>query len=301
MTSIFLVGVGMYEKMIESSLNYIEENIMEDISLKSISDYFNISSFHFSRIFAFMIGESYRQYVLKRKLTHSLTMLNNNESVINTAYSYGFSYPESYSRAFKQTFGLSPKKYQTKNEPVQPHGIGKIITRDRVNFKGELFIKCEYEYYEDFIMFGDLIRIDQSDPLWMEYAYLAGDQFLSKTEKLDFLLQDYYYNEVKCIEHEKLYQMKFMKVLMPDLVQTTDKEILVEGGWFAKFHYKGRISDIFECLEADIIKWIEKKDEKLEYVGNGIIVRYELCNMDEFDLLVRLKRKLVNEKKESKN
>lgn len=291
----------MYEKMIASSLNYIEENIMEDISLKSISDYFSISSFHFSRIFAFMIGESYRQYVLKRKLTHSLTMLDNNESIINTAYSYGFSYPESYSRAFKQTFGLSPKKYQTKNESIQHYGIGKIITRDLVNFKGELFIKCEYEYYEDFNMFGDQILIDKSDPLWMESAYLAGDQFLNKTKGFDFLLQDYYYNEVKCIEYEKLYQIKFMKALVPDLQRSFEKTTLVEGGWFAKFHYKGRIADIFECLEADIIKWIEKKDEKLEYVGNGIIVRYELSNMSEFDLLVRLKRKLVNEKKESKN
>ena len=135
----------MYEEMIESSLIFIEENILEDISLKNISGYFNISSAHFSRIFAFMIGEPYRQYVLKRKLSHSLSMLNNNESVIDTAFTYGFTYPESYSRAFKKVFGLSPKKYQISSGNVKPYGIGKVITRDLVNFNGEIFIRCEYE------------------------------------------------------------------------------------------------------------------------------------------------------------
>lgn len=283
----------MYEKMIESSLLFIEDNIMADISLKKISDHFNISSFHFSRIFAFMIGEPYRQYILKRKVSHSLKMLDCNESIINTAYSYNFAYPESYSRAFKKIFGLSPKKYQSEGGSVTPYDIGKVITRDLVNFKGEIFIRNEYEYCDNIAMFGDQILINKSNPRWMEDAYEAGDRFLKNSKELKFLNQEYYYNEVKCLEYGKLYYLNFMKSLNHNMIDgKVDKLFKVEGGWFAKFHYKGRVADIYDCLEADIIKWIEKKDEKLQYVGNGIMLRYDLSDLSEFDILVRLNRKM---------
>lgn len=282
----------MYEEMIESSLMFIEENIADNLSLKDISDVFNVSSFHFSRIFAFMIGESYRHYVLKRKLSHSLDMLDKKESIIKTAYSYGFDYPESYTRAFKQVYGLSPKKYQTHHQPIERFGIGKIISRDLVNFKGELFIRCEYEYLDDLIMVGDEILVDKSNADWMKYAYQAGDEFLNWSKKLDYIDQTYYYNEVKCLEYQKLYTIKFMKSLTLGASTDKDQQIHVEGGWFAKFHYKGRMADIYDCLEADIIKWIDKKDEKLQYVANGILLRYDLKDLSEFDILVRLRRKL---------
>lgn len=282
----------MYEEMIQSSLLFIEENIADNLSLKDISDVFNVSSFHFSRIFAFMVGESYRHYVIKRKLSHSLDMLEKKESIIKTAYSYGFDYPESYTRAFKQVYGLSPKKYQTHRQPVERFGIGKIISRDLVNFKGELFIRCEYVYLDDFIMVGDEILVDKSFPHWMEYAYKSGDVFLKWSKDLDYIDQTYYYNEVKCIEYQKLYTIKFMKSLVLGTDACADQRMHVEGGWFAKFHYKGRMADIYDCLEADIIKWIDKKDEKLQYVANGILLRYDMKDLSEFDILVRLIRKL---------
>lgn len=285
----------MYEEMIESSLIFIEENIMEDVTLKNISDYFNISSSHFSRIFAFMIGEPYRQYFLKRKLSHSLSMLDSNESVINTAFAYGFAYPESYTRAFKKVFGLSPKKYQISPEVVKPYGIGKVITRDVVNFNGEILIRCEYEYCDDFMMFGEQILVDKTNPKWIKDAYDAGDSFLENSKDLEYIDQKYYYNEVNCIEHNKLYYLKFLKPIAKDTTRKVENIMYIKGGWFARFHYKGRLADIYDCLDTDIMKWIEKKDEKLEFVGNGILLRYDLKNLSEFDIMVRLKRNMLEQ------
>ena len=280
----------MYEEMINTSLVYIEENIRDNLSLKDVADVFNISSFHFSRIFAFMIGEPYRNYVLKRKLSHSLDMLDHNESIIKTAYSYGFDYPESYTRAFKQVFGLSPKKYQTHRQPIERFGIGKVISRDLVNFKGELFIRCEYEYLDDLTMVGDEILVDKSYPNWMEYAYKSGDVFLNWSKDLDYLDQTYYYNEVRCIEYQKLYTIKFLKSLVLGSDVVVKSSMHMEGGWYAKFHYKGRMADIYDCLEADIRKWIDKKEERLQYLGNGIFLRYDMKDLSEFDILVKLTR-----------
>ena len=282
----------MYEEMIEDSLQYIEENVFDNLTLRRISDHFNMSSFHFSRIFSFMIGEPYRQYLLKRKMSHSLVMLNENASIIDTAYSYGFTYPESYTRAFKQVFGISPKKYQSNKNLIQPYGIGKVITRDLVNFKGELYIRSDYEFMESQRFYFDEIKIDKSNPNWMKDIYQAGDCFLENTQELPFINQRYYFNSVKCEEYQMKYAIRFMKLTNKKVAQPDDKIIVEEGGWFAKFHYVGKIKDIYDSLEIDIKRWIERKDEKLEYVGNGIIIRYELSDLSQFDIMVRLKRKL---------
>lgn len=282
----------MYEKMIESSLSYIEEHITEDLTLKNISQLYNISSFHFSRIFAFMIGETYREYVQKRRISHSLVMLNRNESIISTAYNFGFSYPESYTRAFKQVLGLSPKKYQLSKHKIDSLSVGKIITRDLVNFKGQLLIKCTYEYHEDITMYVDEICVDLTSPFWKEEAHLAGERFLNETRMLTSLDHQFLYNEVKCMPYNHKYTIKYLKKLLHNDKNLNLKKTIVKGGWFAKFHYEGNIIDLYDSFESDIQRWIKNKDEKLERIGNGFLVKYSLSDMNQFDIYIRLNRVL---------
>ena len=285
----------MYEDMIESSLVYIEENLSKEITLKSISDHFNMSRFHFSRIFSFLVGEPLRQYVLRRKINHSLKRLENNESIISIAYYYGFSHPESYSRAFKQVFGISPKKYQLDHNKLESLNIGKIISRDLVNFKGNLLIRCEYEYHENCLMVGDETCIDLSDTFWINEVSLWGEQFLSQSKELDHIEQQYFYNQVECVSGTYQYKIKILRKLLSDDADHQLKRFVISGGWYAKFHYEGNISEYYDCLENDINKWIKNKDEKLERVGNGFLVRYSISDMDQFDIFVRLNRIMKNE------
>ena len=282
----------MYEKMIESSLNYIEEHITEELSLKSISEFCNISSFHFSRIFSFMIGETYREYVLKRKISHSLVLLNRNESIISTAYNVGFSYTESFTRAFKQVIGISPKKYQLSDDKIDSLSIGKIISRDWVNFKGKLTIKCTYEYHDDQVMYFKEMNVDQTNSLWRDTAHAIGERFLTETQLITSLDPQFFYNEVKCMSSNHIYKIKYLKKILHHDSSLDLKKTIIKGGWFGKFHYEGNINDLYESFKCDIHSWIKNKDEKLEHVGNGFLVKYSVSDMSHFDVYIRLNRVL---------
>ncbi|UYO99245.1 helix-turn-helix transcriptional regulator [Oceanotoga sp. DSM 15011] len=69
--------------------------------------------YHFHRIFNELTGETLKSYIRKRRLTEaSKDLLNCNNSIIDIAFDYGFESQESFTRAFKKVFKVTPGKYR---------------------------------------------------------------------------------------------------------------------------------------------------------------------------------------------
>lgn len=101
------------ETIIET-VNYIEENLYNKISLDDISMHTGLSKYYLHRIFKSLTGQSIIEYVQGRKLTSSITeLINSNMRIIDIALDYGFDYEQSYIRAFKKVFGYTPLKVRS--------------------------------------------------------------------------------------------------------------------------------------------------------------------------------------------
>ncbi|MGM7723335.1 AraC family transcriptional regulator [Metabacillus sp. Hm71] len=102
-----------YVICIQRTLDYIEENLHEQITLEKLAEIACFSPFHYHRVFQAMVGESVMDYVRKRRLTYAAERLfYTDEKVITIALDAGFQYQESFNRAFKKHFGVSPKQYR---------------------------------------------------------------------------------------------------------------------------------------------------------------------------------------------
>ncbi len=103
----------MSVKTIETMINWVEMNLKNEPTLEKMSDYVGYSSFYCSAKFHEAVGISFKEYVIRRKLTLAAVDLRETSlRVIDIAMKYGFSSNEAFSRAFYKKFGYSPSRFR---------------------------------------------------------------------------------------------------------------------------------------------------------------------------------------------
>lgn len=94
-------------------VDYIEENCKEKISLDEIAKKNYLNPYYFSHYFHDNIGMSFRNYLTYTRICHAREVLiNTKDRVLDIAMDFGFSSPQSFSRAFKKEFKMSPGEYR---------------------------------------------------------------------------------------------------------------------------------------------------------------------------------------------
>ena len=103
-----------YAKRLETVLAYIDTHLDGDLSVKTLSGVANFSAFHFHRQFTGYVGIPVARYVQLMRLRRAAHRLSSGIgcSVLNVALDAGFESPESFSRAFRCAFGMSPSDFR---------------------------------------------------------------------------------------------------------------------------------------------------------------------------------------------
>lgn len=78
-------------KKMNEALNYIEENLTEEIDFKEVARLAVCSEYHFKRMFSFLAGITLSEYIRRRRLTlAAFELSSNNMRVIDIAVKYGY-------------------------------------------------------------------------------------------------------------------------------------------------------------------------------------------------------------------
>lgn len=109
-----------WRQNMDLAIKYIEENLAGDINIETAARYAGCSKWEFYRIFSFVAHIPLGEYIRKRRLALALRDLQVcDEKVIDIAVKYGYDSPAAFSRAFHQTYGVSPSS--ARKEEVQPY------------------------------------------------------------------------------------------------------------------------------------------------------------------------------------
>ena len=97
---------------------YIDGEIGNDqLSLQSISAYFNMNASSFSTVFKKLFGEKFVDYVIRLRIERSCMLLKDPAVTVEAvARSVGYANAASFSRVFKKETGRSPSEYRTMNQ-----------------------------------------------------------------------------------------------------------------------------------------------------------------------------------------
>lgn len=87
-------------------IDYIEENLTEQIHYESLARIVGCSVYEFSRIFSFMAGMSVSEYIRRRRLSQAIfDIQTGKEKIIDIALKYCYESPTAFTRAFKELHG----------------------------------------------------------------------------------------------------------------------------------------------------------------------------------------------------
>ncbi len=98
-------------KLIRDLLRYIDANLSEPITLKTLEQEFYLNGTYISRQFKKHTGLTLRNYLLERRISYACTLLGTDLSITEVCQKSGFSDYANFIRSFTKTVGVSPGKY----------------------------------------------------------------------------------------------------------------------------------------------------------------------------------------------
>ncbi len=121
-----------YQQRVNRVVEYIRLHLSEEIDLRRLAGISAFSPYHFHRILTAYLGEPVGEFIVRTRLETAARLLRYTElSVSEIAYRVGYDTPSSLSKAFRKSFGISPRMFKTnktipamieKVQPEEPQG-----------------------------------------------------------------------------------------------------------------------------------------------------------------------------------
>lgn len=105
-----------WAEAISKAVAYMENHIMEEITVEDVANEVYMSPFYFQKGFSLLCGFTISEYMRNRRLSLAGNELATSEKkVIDIALKYGYDSPDSFTKAFTRFHGVTPSMVQ-KNE-----------------------------------------------------------------------------------------------------------------------------------------------------------------------------------------
>lgn len=94
---------------LQRAMEYLEENLTQELEISEIAKRACCSEFHFQRIFSILCGIPLGEYIKNRRLSLAgEEWMTGTVKVIDLALKYGYDSPDSFTRAFTRFHGVTP-------------------------------------------------------------------------------------------------------------------------------------------------------------------------------------------------
>ncbi len=175
----------LYEKRLRRVIRYMHDNPDGDLSLDRLSDVAAMSRFHWHRVFQAMTGETCAQAARRIRLYRAGHMLVQTKlPVSRIAADVGYDNTDSFARAFRDAYGLTPAAFRKAGRPCASPITIQIGDDDMypVTIRPQNALRLASlthrgAYTEISDAFGQLAAVFSSRGLWAQSRGMAGVYF----------------------------------------------------------------------------------------------------------------------------
>lgn len=257
-------------KMIE----YIEENLTEDIEYKNLAKIVGISVNSLQRIFVFITGITISEYIKNRRLSKAFEDIkNSNMKIIDIASKYKYNSNISFNRSFKKAFQMTPTQCRQEDVQYKQFPIINFKNEDRYNqLNYEIKYLSEKEIY--FYKTENNKPIDSLYKIRELYNYLKENGIHEKLKEEEQYAISYFKNGLK-------------NYLVGSETKYTSKEkIKIPSGFYAVFEVGTREQkDIVDLNKKIYSQWAKSTNISIDknysveyYVGNNCYLCKPILN-----------------------
>ena len=212
-----------YKTYVMRAINYIENNLKNEIILADCARVSGYSDYHFIRVFKEATGLTPADYIRKRRLTEIIKHLQQDVPVSEMAFEYGFNSKENFTRAFISEHHILPTEYKS--------ALNSLKLYEAISFETPPFeVLPEFIYLESFTVTA--YKSDEIFPpnFWNKYNSRKWSKKLSGGK----VCEDYGVSTWNESENKLDY---FIGIRKNNALGDTDGtvELLIQGGLYAVF------------------------------------------------------------------
>lgn len=246
-------------ELVSKAIEYIVENLNEEITIEDVANYCHLSKYYFCRIFKAETGEGVYAFIKRLKMEQSAIemKLGKNKSITDIGMTYGYS-SSNYSTAFKKHHHLSPAEFRkTVNAICAPHP----------------YISDHLAKFQSFEEYNQKIEIRELADFWVIYERYLGNYLDLGEQWLTFVAKYQAYVNCDALLIERFYDdpsITKVSQCLYDLCMTVDANLRlenttsIEGGIFAVYRFDGLIKNIYESLQGIFNIWLPNSGYKMD-------------------------------------
>lgn len=118
----------------QNAINYIEDNLLEEVNYDKVAQCAYSSTYHFQRMFSMLTGFTIGEYIRNRRLTLAAQEISISDiKITDIALKYGYETSEAFTKAFQRLHGVTPSG--ARESGVKLKSFGRLSIQ--VTLKGD--------------------------------------------------------------------------------------------------------------------------------------------------------------------
>ena len=235
-----------YNESVKRAVEYIEENLKNDISVEEVARFAGYSKYHFIGLFRENLGLTPANYIRKRRISEIVRLMETDKRPIcDIAFEYGFNSKENFVRAFKKEHHILPTEFK--------YAQNSLKLYDPVDFEKEEFcVEGKLQILEPFSLIA-YPSDEQSPPdFWNKYNAKGWSEQLSGGRTVeDFGVSSW--NEAE----KRLYYFIGIRKEEARGERSGTVELEVKGGLYA----------VFETPPSSHFNFVNTIHKTWDYIG----------------------------------
>lgn len=263
-----------YLNQIQRAVDYFEDNLTGKVTIGEIAQVAGMSQWHFQRIFRAITGDTVKEYIRKRRLSYAATELRMKSEVkiLDLALDCQFDSQESFSRAFKKLFALTPKQMKTSKSDLNIIGKIRIDRKYLEHINKDITMNPKITEREDIKLVGIGVQFTgvfseggKTDTV----VFDLWGRFKKRIEEIPHRIGDYRLGVVDCYPTDSAEEsdenlIYFACVEVERFAEIPDgmRAIILPKCRYANFLHKGEPHDIDQTLKYIYGSWLPKSGFK---------------------------------------